>query len=206
MEASRVVVLATLLAEASPARLPRPALPVRRRPGHATVRQERLRSASPLASVSRTHAAQPCNTHAALRARGHGHARARVADRLLAVRHEPNRPRKPNATCAVNTAGTKAAGSLYKWWESSPAACAAVRPQRERTSQVSIIDLAKRSFSFHGAGRIRCVSPIPQPPKALHFPEQQPKCIAETCGSYRDREKLGHEVVAAGLRQALRQA
>ena len=90
--------------------------------------------------------------------------------------------------------------------ESSPAACAAVRPQRERTSQVSIIDLVKRSFSLHGAGRIRCVSPVPQPPKALHFPEQQPKCIVETCGSYRDREKLGYEVVAAGLRQALRQA
>ena len=54
--------------------------------------------------------------------------------------------------------------------ESSPAACAAVRPQRERTSQVSIIDLAKRNFSFHGAGRIRCVSPVPQPREGVALP------------------------------------
>ena len=31
-------------------------------------------------------------------------------------------------------------------------------------------------------------------PKALHFLEQQPKCIVEACGSYRGREKPGHEV------------
>ena len=30
--------------------------------------------------------------------------------------------------------------------------------------------------------------------KVLHFLEQQAKCIVEACGSYRGREKLGHEV------------
>ena len=55
----------------------------------------------------------------------------------------------------------------------SPAACAIAlhEPNEERTSQVSIVDLAKRSFLLHDAGRIRCVSPIPQPPEGAGLPE-----------------------------------
>ena len=51
--------------------------------------------------------------------------------------------------------------------------------------------LAKRSFSLHGAAVAfrRSLSR----PKALHFLERQPKCVVEACGSYRGREKLGHE-------------
>ena len=78
--------------------------------------------------------------------------------------------------------------------------------------QVSIIDLAKRSFSLHGAradGSVafrRSLSRL----KVLHFLEQQAKCIVEACGSshYWGREiaKLGHEVRLLPPRQTLRQA
>ena len=51
-----------------------------------------------------------------------------------------------------------------------PAACAVGGPQRERTSQVSVIDLAKRSFSLRVAGRIRRVSPVPQPSEGVALP------------------------------------
>ena len=76
--------------------------------------------------------------------------------------------------------------------------------------QVSIIDLAKRSFSLHGAradGSVafrRSLSRL----KVLDFLEQQAKCIVEACGSshYWGREKLGHEVRLLQPRQALRQA
>ena len=52
--------------------------------------------------------------------------------------------------------------------------------------------LAKRSFSLHGPDG--SVAFRRSRPKALHFLEQQPKCVVEACGSYRGREKLGHEV------------
>ena len=52
--------------------------------------------------------------------------------------------------------------------------------------------LAKRSFSLHGPDG--SVAFRRSRLKVLHFLEQQAKCIVEACGSYRGREKLGHEV------------
>ena len=78
--------------------------------------------------------------------------------------------------------------------------------------QVSIIgiDLAKRSFSLHVAGRIRCVSSIPQPPEGIALPGATAEVHR---GGPRQFVRLGPgearprgQVVAAGLRQALRQA
>ncbi len=64
--------------------------------------------------------------------------------------------------------------------------------------QVSIIGLAKRSFSLHGAradGSVAFRRTLGRP-KVLDFLKRQPKCIVEACGSshYWGREKLGHEV------------
>ncbi len=66
--------------------------------------------------------------------------------------------------------------------------------------QVSIIgiDLAKRSFSLHGArtdGSVAFRRTLGRP-KVLDFLKRQPKCIVEACGSshYWGREKLGREV------------
>ena len=54
--------------------------------------------------------------------------------------------------------------------------------------------LAKRSFSLHGAGRIRCVSPVPQPPEGIALPEATAEMHRGSLRQLPGREKPGHEV------------
>ena len=79
-------------------------------------------------------------------------------------------------------------------------------PNEERTSRVSI--LGEAEFLASRAGRIRCVSPVPQPPEGVALPEATAEMhrggVRQLPGPGEARPRS--QVVAAGLRQALRQA
>ena len=65
-----------------------------------------------------------------------------------------------------------APSSLMGWTPSSATSRrAAVRPQHPERRHPRLAFLAKRSFSRRPSGRIRCVSPNPQPPEGVALPE-----------------------------------